>query len=101
MEAPATDKEAAGQEAEEEPEEGTYVSITKTSLQTNLLTSRQEVLSISGLRTHDSFFYLPFFIYHLSGSRPFFSLPAPQRAGGCGICLSMTSHKYKSRKKTV
>lgn len=29
MEAPATDKEGAGQEAEEEPEEGTYVFIKK------------------------------------------------------------------------
>lgn len=35
----ATDKEAAGQEAEEEPEEGIYVFIKKTFLQTNPLTS--------------------------------------------------------------
>lgn len=35
----ATDKETAGQEAEEEPEEGIYVFIKKTFLQTNPLTS--------------------------------------------------------------
>lgn len=43
----ATDKETAGQEAEEEPEEGIYGVIKKTFLQTNPLTS---------------------YFYHLSGS---------------------------------
>lgn len=48
----ATDKETAGQEAEEEPEEGIYGVIKKTFLQTNPLTS----------------YFYHFFIYHLSGS---------------------------------
>lgn len=43
----ATDKETAGQEGEEEPEEGIYGVIKKTFLQTNPLTS---------------------YFYHLSGS---------------------------------
>lgn len=76
----ATDKEAAGQEAEEEPEEGIYVFIKKTFLQTNPLTS---------------YFYHFLFTIYLEA---FLLIARPQR-GECGVCLSMTSHKYKTRKK--
>lgn len=77
----ATDKETAGQEAEEEPEEGIYVFIKKHSFkQTRWLL----------------IFTIFLFTIYLEA---FLLIACPQRAGGCGVCLSMTSHKYKSRKK--
>lgn len=69
----ATDKETAGQEAEEEPEEGIYVFIKKHSFkQTRWLL----IFTI---------FYLPFIW------KPFFSLPVPREQVGV-VSVSQWHH---------
>lgn len=63
MEAPATDKEGAGQEAEEEPEEGTYVFIKK-----NITSNKPadfKTGSALNFRFKDSWFFLLFTIFYL------------------------------------